>query len=951
METPTPSSAPSVVIMPSSKPATTTLQKTSTTTRLANSTSVSPAMISTRSAIPLAVPIANSGKPVTSTPVGSTRASPFVTSSQEFSSVGVSSSAPSTTRTGTKPISSPTTITTTTSRSTTTTTATTTNSVAPSIIPSSTPTLPSALFTRTPRSVKASPAALPTLGSSCTSACQGSSIKCIDSICQTSWKQPTWSSSSTPSNMLNGWSVSFFAWDAASQITANPDQSGDYVMRVVYPAGSRNPAASPVGGLGFYAEPLDLTYASVVTIQFDVYFPSNFNFVLGGKLPGLYGGATGCSGGASADSCFSSRHMWRTGGLGEAYLYVPVSEQPADFCSLPPLTICNSDFGVSLSRGAFTFATGKWNTIKQRIVLNSFDKNGAPNMDGGIQVSWSVDGNPAHVVIDYESMVWRQYESVTALAFGRFLTCLSRIGDDLQLDALDNKIMLWTVNSSRSAFCLFTLTDGFFDRIHINPQNQRQHQNGVLTGDARKVNCKLLLKPFMNIFKGKNNVDTVDRCKISITYDGADKDRLVVQLFCKHGVVKTHRLNYQASDDQKALYSKDVCRHKLVIPPKMLGELLMNFGTKLEEVTLRADQQSVVLKSFTELAIPGNNHRTDEPPRHLQTELSIDPEDFDLCEIQNEAEVTFGLKELKAIIHFAENSGEPLSAFFDQKGSPIIFSTSVTNCFVVDLALATIASVDASSQPSQTFSRQASQSNKSQSTSNPQTTTTSNPSSKRNSVPSSPRAGPIPKPTDPPQVRVERPAFNNNTPVTFNTNGFANNNAAGPSRANPTPNANGPPIPTPTSHMKPPPAPFGQANSSLRVTPPDYNIPPDNNVQLQEVNYELNYDDALFDGDLDDYLVGEHSYQEVPLQGGQQRDGLGFGGDGGGEQQQNDKGVEEEQVDNDDEEVPASPPRGPHVDTLLKRLEDIRQSAHQARTRPADDDDDEEIPPTQVPKK
>ncbi|KAF8172083.1 hypothetical protein BJ912DRAFT_994396, partial [Pholiota molesta] len=74
------------------------------------------------------------------------------------------------------------------------------------------------------------------------------------------------------------------------------------------------------GGADFYAAPLDISDATNVTLQYSVFFPADFDWVLAGKLPGLYGGHTGCSGGNAARTCFSTRLMWRQEGAGELYL-------------------------------------------------------------------------------------------------------------------------------------------------------------------------------------------------------------------------------------------------------------------------------------------------------------------------------------------------------------------------------------------------------------------------------------------------------------------------------------------------------------------------------------------------------------------------------------------------------------------------------------------------------
>jgi len=100
----------------------------------------------------------------------------------------------------------------------------------------------------------------------------------------------------------------------------NPGDNDHSLIRVLYPAHSVNPAKSPVGGASFYASPIELSSAINVSLQYSIFFPAGFNWVRGGKLPGLYGGRTGCSGGADAEDCFSTRLMWRAKGAGELYL-------------------------------------------------------------------------------------------------------------------------------------------------------------------------------------------------------------------------------------------------------------------------------------------------------------------------------------------------------------------------------------------------------------------------------------------------------------------------------------------------------------------------------------------------------------------------------------------------------------------------------------------------------
>ncbi|KAF9464529.1 hypothetical protein BDZ94DRAFT_1281921 [Collybia nuda] len=177
---------------------------------------------------------------------------------------------------------------------------------------------------------------------------------------------------------------------AASTSTNRPlswDNSSS-VLQLLYPAHSINPAKKPQGGAQFYASPLDIAEAKNITLQYSVFFPVDFDWVLAGKLPGIYGGRTGCSGGDSALDCFSTRLMWRRGGSGELYMYVPKDKQSRALC-FHPQSVCDTAYGFSIGRGSFKWARGTWTTVQQSIALNTPGKR-----DG----SFALDVNGKRVI-------------------------------------------------------------------------------------------------------------------------------------------------------------------------------------------------------------------------------------------------------------------------------------------------------------------------------------------------------------------------------------------------------------------------------------------------------------------------------------------------------------------------------------------------------------------------
>ncbi len=168
-------------------------------------------------------------------------------------------------------------------------------------------------------------------------------------------------------------------------ISADPGMNNKY-MRVRIPTGSLDPETmrrenKPYGGLGFkariYQQPKECA-----TLAYKIRFPSNFEFVRGGKLPGLYGGV-GNSGGVIPNGLdgFSVRLMWLDRGYGQVYAYLPDSKL----------------YGTAIGARKFQFQRGEWESIKLEVSVNSPGNN-----DGHIKV-WLND----RLVIDQQGLRFR----------------------------------------------------------------------------------------------------------------------------------------------------------------------------------------------------------------------------------------------------------------------------------------------------------------------------------------------------------------------------------------------------------------------------------------------------------------------------------------------------------------------------------------------------------------
>lgn len=141
-------------------------------------------------------------------------------------------------------------------------------------------------------------------------------------------------------------------------------ERGHTVLRVVYPAGMYS-----AGGVSFRSY-LARTHDRL-RLSYYVKFNPDFDFVKGGKLPGLYGGtmpSSGCSVMPDGANYFSNRIMWEPNGEMTSYVYHPDQKQA-----------CGDAFywteNADPSGPRLKFQRGVWNHIEIDMGLNAVGKN------------------------------------------------------------------------------------------------------------------------------------------------------------------------------------------------------------------------------------------------------------------------------------------------------------------------------------------------------------------------------------------------------------------------------------------------------------------------------------------------------------------------------------------------------------------------------------------------
>ncbi len=144
------------------------------------------------------------------------------------------------------------------------------------------------------------------------------------------------------------------------------DENGERFLRVTYAASVYGPDA---GGVQFVV-PFGKGYEELY-LAYRVRFAADFDFVRGGKLPGLVGGTRpmGCVQGDNGG--FSARMMWRPEGAAVQYLYFPEK-----------VNECGDDYVYRSTSGEARFARGQWHQVVHRLRMNT------PGVRDGILQAW-----------------------------------------------------------------------------------------------------------------------------------------------------------------------------------------------------------------------------------------------------------------------------------------------------------------------------------------------------------------------------------------------------------------------------------------------------------------------------------------------------------------------------------------------------------------------------------
>ncbi|KAH7927158.1 hypothetical protein BV22DRAFT_1061582 [Leucogyrophana mollusca] len=262
--------------------------------------------------------------------------------------------------------------------------------------------------------------------------------------------------------------------------------------------------------------------------------------------------------------------------------------------------------------------------------------------------------------------------------FLRALTCLSKYGDELVIHADSNYFSLSATNSSLSAYCRFKFSKRFFSKYRVGAA-----EGSSRPGEPQDVKGQLLSKTLLSILKHHTNEKAVERCELSIVegFPQADQEpnedqdtlesRLIVRLYCKYGIVKTHRLPLLIPTSLLTPGIPDASNEsRLTIGPRAIKDITEHFpsgrGTK-------SDPQLIWTFGDNDVEVKSLESSIDTKGKaQLSTELTISADEFDVYDVfQTPITIAFHLREFNATIAYAESMTLPIDLRFTDPAAPL----------------------------------------------------------------------------------------------------------------------------------------------------------------------------------------------------------------------------------------------------------------------------------------
>lgn len=97
----------------------------------------------------------------------------------------------------------------------------------------------------------------------------------------------------------------------------------------------------------------------------------------------------------------------------------------------------------------------------------------------------------------------------------------------------------------------------------------------------------------------------IDKCDVSIEDGSEVKSRFVVQMTCRHGVLKTYHLTFEPASSMHAVFKSEMTRNVWSMSSHQLAANAAHFGPRTEQLDIYSENGKAIFTSYTEKVMAG----------------------------------------------------------------------------------------------------------------------------------------------------------------------------------------------------------------------------------------------------------------------------------------------------------------------------------------------------------
>lgn len=250
----------------------------------------------------------------------------------------------------------------------------------------------------------------------------------------------------------------------------------------------------------------------------------------------------------------------------------------------------------------------------------------------------------------------------------KLVNALSKIGDDVYLEAKKDYLSLKSVNMTTTAYCTVHLRDIFFSSYEVSQID---------------LQCRIAVKGMLSVFKSFGYKDKkMEFCKIELEEDPV---KIVFRFKYKHDVMVVRALYLSDGEAVNIVYNKDNNNSYMGATAQLFGQVLSNFQLHDDDMSLDVTSQRALIRNY----ITGDTAVT----KGVRSQITLMAGEFSSFKITRDTAITFSLKPFRAAVSLADTTALGMLLNFDTAGRPALIEVK-NPTFEVNFVIATLKSDD-----------------------------------------------------------------------------------------------------------------------------------------------------------------------------------------------------------------------------------------------------------------